>query len=101
MSPPTSWKYLNEYAMPAAPGCWRSASQSRVCSLPSLVPSTDSVTWPLLTAPRLRFWRSEERRVGKECVSTCRSRLSPPHYKNKHEHHKHVLYIDYRNQPQP
>src|SRR3546814_7397929 len=23
--------------------------------------------------------RSEERRVGKECVSTCRSRWSPPH----------------------
>src|SRR3546814_3358826 len=25
--------------------------------------------------------RSEERRVGKECVSTCRSRWSPDHYK--------------------
>src|SRR3546814_12913799 len=25
--------------------------------------------------------RSEERRVGKECVSTCRSRWSPHHYK--------------------
>src|SRR3546814_16766763 len=25
--------------------------------------------------------RSEERRVGKECVSTCRSRWSPCHYK--------------------
>src|SRR3546814_14013390 len=24
-------------------------------------------------------WRSEERRVGKECVSTCRSRWSPVH----------------------
>src|SRR3546814_13954499 len=35
---------------------------------------------------RDRFWvgvhdddRSEERRVGKECVSTCRSRWSPSH----------------------
>src|SRR3546814_15908447 len=28
--------------------------------------------------------RSEERRVGKECVSTCRSRWSPYHYKKKH-----------------
>src|SRR3546814_14003220 len=28
------------------------------------------------------FARSEERRVGKECVSTCRSRWSPYHYKN-------------------
>src|SRR3546814_15319366 len=26
-----------------------------------------------------RFARSEERRVGKECVSTCRSRWSPYH----------------------
>src|SRR3546814_17390542 len=29
------------------------------------------------------FNRSEERRVGKECVSTCRSRWSPYHYKKK------------------
>src|SRR3546814_15354317 len=28
--------------------------------------------------------RSEERRVGKECVSTCRSRLSPYHSKTKY-----------------
>src|SRR3546814_13390775 len=27
--------------------------------------------------------RSAERRVGKECVSTCRSRWSPYHYKKK------------------
>src|SRR3546814_11898803 len=38
--------------------------------------------------------RSEERRVGKECVSTCRSRWSPYHYKKKkqrtrmHPHYK-------------
>src|SRR3546814_11760719 len=32
--------------------------------------------------------RSEERRVGQECVSTCRSRWSPYHYK-----HKHTTYI--------
>src|SRR3546814_10203297 len=43
------------------------------------------------TEPVVRLWparagegaagasRSEERRVGKECVSTCRSRLSPYH----------------------
>src|SRR3546814_20126078 len=29
--------------------------------------------------------RSEERRVGKECVSTCRSRWSPSHSKKKNE----------------
>src|SRR3546814_2355185 len=28
------------------------------------------------------FYRSEERRVGKECVSPCRSRWSPYHSKN-------------------
>src|SRR3546814_13870817 len=33
---------------------------------------------------QLGFDRSEERRVGKECVSTCRSRWSPDHKKNKH-----------------
>src|SRR3546814_17047053 len=32
------------------------------------------------TRPRSR---SEERRVGKECVSTCRSRWAPYHYKKK------------------
>src|SRR3546814_15486226 len=30
-----------------------------------------------------RLGRSEERRVGKECVRTCRSRWSPYHYKKK------------------
>src|SRR3546814_12804698 len=40
---------------------------------------------PQLTSTPLRpflrevGWRSEERRVGKECVSTCRSRVSPDH----------------------
>src|SRR3546814_11443507 len=29
--------------------------------------------------PNYLFLRSEERRVGKECVSTCRSRWSPDH----------------------
>src|SRR3546814_18476558 len=34
--------------------------------------------------------RSEERRVGKECVSTCRFRWSPSHYtkKRKNTHDK-------------
>src|SRR3546814_17456284 len=31
--------------------------------------------------------RSEERRVGKECVSTCRSRWSPSHLKKKKSLH--------------
>src|SRR3546814_15373000 len=51
--------------------------------------------------------RSEERRVGKECVSTCRSRWSPHHEKKTHitiidhnlksietkvKHHNHEIY---------
>src|SRR3546814_20685836 len=32
--------------------------------------------------------RSEERRVGKECVSTCSSRWSPYHYKKKNHKKK-------------
>src|SRR3546814_5943771 len=36
---------------------------------------------PLNNPPRTM--RSEERRVGKECVSKCRSRWSPYHYKKK------------------
>src|SRR3546814_9816893 len=35
--------------------------------------------WPLAPTTRRRLLRSEERRVGKECVSTCRSRWSPYH----------------------
>src|SRR3546814_19087027 len=34
-----------------------------------------------IVATALERVRSEERRVGKECVSTCRSRWSPYHYK--------------------
>src|SRR3546814_4851108 len=37
---------------------------------------------PAAPAP-VRLARSEERRVGKECVSTCRSRWSPYHSKKK------------------
>src|SRR3546814_15121858 len=33
--------------------------------------------------------RSEERRVGKECVSTCSSRWSPYHSKKKHMDNEH------------
>src|SRR3546814_16380795 len=33
--------------------------------------------------PAVQILRSEERRVGKECVSTCRSRWSPNHEKKK------------------
>src|SRR3546814_15978877 len=35
----------------------------------------------LLAAKKTDHLRSEERRVGKECVSPCRSRWLPSHYK--------------------
>src|SRR3546814_20469977 len=38
---------------------------------------------PTLEDKPMGVARSEERRVGKECVSTCRSRGSPYHEKNK------------------
>src|SRR3546814_20242689 len=36
-----------------------------------------SIALASVPAPRQELIRSEERRVGKECVSTCRSRWSP------------------------
>src|SRR3546814_12362741 len=41
--------------------------------------SDDSIFDYRLYADLVLSWRSEERRVGKECVSTCRSRWSPSH----------------------
>src|SRR3546814_19234235 len=41
------------------------------------IPRSSSLT-------RRRCLRSEERRVGKECASTCRSRWSPYHQKKNH-----------------
>src|SRR3546814_15401848 len=43
----------------------------REAALAAIVPSSAEC--------RLKIMRSEERRVGKECVSTCRSRWSPYH----------------------
>src|SRR3546814_15974106 len=51
--------------------------RSRVCSASS-VPARNA----RMSDGRV-LSRSEERRVGKECVSTCRSRWSPYHYKKK------------------
>src|SRR3546814_14509003 len=39
------------------------------------------ITQQAMMAVAIPGMRSEERRVGKECVSTCRSRWSPYHYK--------------------
>src|SRR3546814_19642475 len=36
--------------------------------------------------------RSEERRVGKECVSTCRYRWSQNHEQKNQRHNTHIIY---------
>src|SRR3546814_12029326 len=63
------------------------ASQvTRIAMESPMIPKTRSghPMDPKVTAVnRRRTQRSEERRVGKECVSTCRSRWSPYHYKKK------------------
>src|SRR3546814_12409265 len=56
---------------------------------PILSPDRPGLTPPRFIHPpnkpyaRRLMLRSEERRVGKECVSTCRSRWSPYHEKKK------------------
>src|SRR3546814_4712584 len=60
------------------------ATQRRLRSPPPPCPrpvgGATSQSWPLSRrAWYLASLRSEERRVGKECVSTCRSRWSPYH----------------------
>src|SRR3546814_11674392 len=50
--------------------------RKRVAALLAPLVGRDDVTLPMIER---RLLRSEERRVGKECVSTCRSRWSPYH----------------------
>src|SRR3546814_20776246 len=67
-----------------------------------------SVDWSTNSGAAAWIGRSEERRVGKECVSTCRSRWSPYHSKNNIHHNHTLLYVNlikhlektvYRNNP--
>src|SRR3546814_12741547 len=55
---------------------------------------------PIDASTSLGSFRSEERRVGKECVSTCRSRWSPYHSKKKRYKRQHRHYAtDYNKNP--
>src|SRR3546814_4863720 len=58
----------------------RNGAGERGLGVPSIAPRTGS--------RRLATHRSEERRVGKESVSTCRSRWSPYHETKKITHHE-------------
>src|SRR3546814_14251074 len=68
------------------------AAAHGIVAVDSIEDLVDAVT--TFAAPRTA--RSEERRVGKECVSTCRSRWSPYHYKknndNKRRTHEQIIH---------
>src|SRR5881409_1086843 len=56
----------------------------QTCALPiSRTTTCGSTSGTSSARPVRRPTRSEERRVGKECSLTCRSRWSPYHYKKK------------------
>src|SRR3546814_18109574 len=59
--------------------------QARTDEICYLQYSSGSTRFPHGVAVTHHALRSEERRVGKECVSTCRSRWSPYHSKNNKE----------------
>src|SRR3546814_10854213 len=61
--------------------CSSDLVESQIASVPSgkLTSSSTVSGPPLIITRRSVAIRSEERRVGKECVSTCRSRWSPYH----------------------
>src|SRR3546814_8481133 len=60
----------------ALPISWFDSSPAKACAdrLMAAMPRIESNEFPVFSGGR-----SEERRVGKECVSTCRSRWSPYH----------------------
>src|SRR3546814_12604730 len=56
-------------------------AHSGTCLAAAMAWALASDTASRALAPSRPLLRSEERRVGKECVSTCRSRWSPEHEK--------------------
>src|SRR3546814_14013802 len=93
---PSTWvsAITRNWALPAAltpaiavsPSCatkYRSTSTYKVWN-----------TMPIAIGNANRNRRSEERRVGKECVSTCRSRWSPYHYKKTKRHELYLAQLE-------
>src|SRR3546814_13855524 len=83
--PPATWDFEQ---WPARPMIERLGARGRSVSIDldaAAVRASDPVTrrelvlWAAAARVLLRDRRSEERRVGKEGVSTCRSRWSPDH----------------------
>src|SRR3546814_19532841 len=88
-----NWKTLADRNTPLLDAERRAFSGRFVAGIAILIALVPTV-WFLLQHPGSTetlvkaICRSEERRVGKECVSTCRSRWSPDHskkYKNNTE----------------
>src|SRR3546814_14136900 len=78
----------------------------QTCALPICAPcGAAQLAKPLRVQPALaplapnqanQPQRSEERRVGKECVSTCTSRWSPYHLKNNPDHNPYRSQLNNR-----
>src|SRR3546814_12110017 len=64
-----------KHQWPAVAGDERISREKNACVG---IAKLSAVIGPPFLAPS-ECWRSEERRVGNECVSTCRSRRSPYH----------------------
>src|SRR3546814_12664623 len=82
----TSWRGRGQDERWSVPGPGGSGRDGRqlLGVLRGVLEVVDLVVAQVLEDPVLRGQhRSEERRVGKECVSTCRSRGAPYHEKKK------------------
>src|SRR3546814_14938259 len=60
---------------------WLAPQSAPALAVPAARPGNIAVLHALVPPLLLIIPRSEERRVGKACVSTCRSWWSPDHYK--------------------
>src|SRR3546814_13961327 len=71
---PTTLKFSSELAEPVKPESGASEGHDAPGGVEPATPSSNLDTLQTILP---KVWRAEERRVGKECVSTCRSRWSP------------------------
>src|SRR3546814_16344050 len=81
-------------AMHTLPISLKNIARTFILAINRHLPSTTDKIWSKASRKSLKSsmtgrnaactqYRSEERSVGKECVSTCRSRWSPDHSKKK------------------
>src|SRR3546814_14285663 len=83
---------IHRNLLPALTGCGVTRGDMRVPTLhflPSVNPIHNDARRYLGVRQRPDR-RSEERRVGQECVSTCRSRWSPYHSKKKKKNNRNI-----------